>query len=112
MVEDALAYIAQLQNDWDGEGAVAPSEQSIQNARALAYCLQGKVPPTQVAPDGDGAVLFIWNTAGNRTSLTIDERSIHISIEFENGAVEFPESVSCDSGRIPEQALQYIPTAA
>ena len=62
-----------------------------------------------MSPDGDGAVLFIWQTLQSRLTLTIEAALIHISIAHQNGKVDLPDSVPYDLTAIPNEILQYIP---
>ena len=109
-VEAALNYLATLEDDWNGEGAIAPSGQAIEAAHAFNehYFIDRKYPD-KVSPDGDGAVLFIWQTLQSRLTLTIEAALIHISIAHQNGKVDLPDSVPYDLTAIPNEILQYIP---
>lgn len=51
-----------LGDDWDGQGAQAPSEEVLKSAIGLAYTLyqQGIDPPSRVVPGPDGSVIFEW----------------------------------------------------
>lgn len=51
-----------LGDDWDGQGARAPSEEMLKSAIGLAYTLhqQGVDPPSRVVPGPEGSVIFEW----------------------------------------------------
>jgi hypothetical protein len=51
-----------LGDDWDGQGARAPSYDVLASAIGLAYTLhqQGVDPPHRVVPGLDGSVIFEW----------------------------------------------------
>jgi hypothetical protein len=52
-----------LGDDWDGQGARAPSYEVLASAIGLAYTLyqQGVDPPNCVVPGIDGSVIFEWH---------------------------------------------------
>ena len=52
-----------LGDDWDGQGARAPSYEMLASAIGLAYTLyqQGVDPPNCVVPGVDGSVTFEWH---------------------------------------------------
>jgi len=109
-VEAALNYLSDLGNNWDGEGAIAPTEQAIEAGHAINnHFMLDRKYPDKVSPDGDGAVLFIWNTPIIRLTLTIEAALIHISIAHSDGRVELPESVPYDLTTLPKEVLQHIP---
>jgi hypothetical protein len=65
----------QLQDDWDGFGAQAPSRELLESAIGLAYCFleNGVDPPHRVAPGVGGEVVFEWQDPdGTYTEVEID----------------------------------------
>jgi hypothetical protein len=66
----AAASILQLGNDWDGEGAIQPSEETFRRASALARDLaaqivvefNGPVLVPTIGPNHDGSVDVYWST--------------------------------------------------
>lgn len=63
--EPAVQKIVALQalgEDWDGQGARAPSSEVLASAIGLAYTLneQGVAPPSRVVPGPEGSVIFEW----------------------------------------------------
>jgi hypothetical protein len=70
----AMAAFQYLGDDWDGQGARAPSEEVLQSAIGLAYTLhkQGVDPPSRVVPGPEGSVIFEWQDAeGTYTEVEI-----------------------------------------
>lgn len=62
-----LEAIGNLQDDWDGLGATAPSAPLVESAVGLVRVLRagGYGPPSSVAAGPDGTILFNWqNEAG------------------------------------------------
>ena len=57
-----LDNIRNLQDDWDGLGAKAPSAPLVESAVEMARILRavGSAPPTSVVTGPDGTVLFNW----------------------------------------------------
>ena len=60
-----LDTFRQLENDWDGLGAKAPSRDLLASAIGLAHVLneQGVQPPQAVVVGLDGSVIFEWQDA-------------------------------------------------
>lgn len=58
----ALIALRDLGEDWDGDGAAAPSPELLASAIGLAYLLEegGSDPPTRVVAGTDGAVILEW----------------------------------------------------
>jgi len=58
----ALVEFQHLGDNWDGQGAVAPSYEQLESAIGLAYTLyqQGVNPPSRVVPGPQGSVIFEW----------------------------------------------------
>jgi hypothetical protein len=80
-VQDIVGF-QQLENDWDGFGAQAPSREVLQSAIGLAYCfLEGGIgPPHRVAPGVCGTVIFEWqDTDGTYEEVEID-RWLHAEV--------------------------------
>lgn len=65
-----------LGDDWDGQGAQAPSFDLVASAVGLAYLLhqQGVDPPNCVVPGVEGAVVFEWHFPdGTYSEIEIDQ---------------------------------------
>jgi hypothetical protein len=81
VVQQIVEY-QQLENDWDGFGAEAPSRELLASAIGLAYCYreQGVDPPQRVAPGVCGSVIFEWQDPdGTYAEVEID-RPLHAEI--------------------------------
>jgi hypothetical protein len=59
---DQLLGIRQLEDNWDGQGTVAPTVEVVDSALVLALLLrnEGIEPPTGVVQGVNGDVLFDW----------------------------------------------------
>lgn len=57
-----LNGIAGLKDNWDGEGAEAPTQALWRSARDLLLHMrdQNELPPTRIVPTFDGTVLIEW----------------------------------------------------
>src|SRR5688572_18163148 len=55
-----------LEDDYDGQGAIAPTAQTFESAAELARALrrQGVVAPTYVVPGVNGSMNFDWEQEG------------------------------------------------
>jgi hypothetical protein len=63
---DALSQIRELEDDWDGLGAPAPSMTLVDSAVHLAQVLRAYrwPPPCRVVAGLTGTILFEWQGAG------------------------------------------------
>ncbi len=63
----ALEEIGRLEDDWDGDGAGAPSQDLVDSARELLLWLrQQKIPaPSRVAAGPNGTILLEWQCGLN-----------------------------------------------
>ena len=62
---DEIVAMQHLGRDWDGLGAVAPTEELLQSALGLVYLFQENEmePPHAVAPSTNGWVVMVWQGA-------------------------------------------------
>jgi hypothetical protein len=60
-VQKMVAF-QELEDDWDGQGAQAPTYEILCSAIGLAYTFhqQGVDPPSRVVPTPEGSVVFEW----------------------------------------------------
>lgn len=65
---DELLSIRQLEDDWDGQGAPAPTSEVVDSALVLALLLkkEGIAPPSLVAQGPSGGVHFDWLPGGGK----------------------------------------------
>lgn len=61
--EARIAWLHTLRDDWDGEGAAAPTGDLINRAASLLAAVQshGIAPPTTIAAGHDGAIVIEWH---------------------------------------------------
>lgn len=60
-----LDSIARLPDNWDDEGAIVPTPQTMTSAlRALQSVMPEAAPRPAVVPTGDGGVQFEWHEGG------------------------------------------------
>ena len=65
---DDLLGIRQLEDDWDGQGAPAPTSEVVDSALVLALLLrkEGIAPPKLVAQGPSGGIHFDWLPGGGK----------------------------------------------
>ena len=69
-----IVAIHQLEDNWDGQGAQAPSQEVLDSAIGLActLCAHEVEPPSRVVPGPDGTVIFEWQDSdGSYTEIEI-----------------------------------------
>jgi hypothetical protein len=60
---EKLESFRQLGDDWDGQGACAPTDDIVDSAIALLNAYRERkelLPPSAIAPSPDGSVLIVW----------------------------------------------------
>lgn len=78
VVYRAINAMRDLSDDWDGDGAAAPSPPVVNNALRIAAALElqdGFPPPSRVLPSVNGTIVLEWTFGG-----------WHSEIEVENGS--------------------------
>ena len=109
-VKAALAYLAVLEDNWNGYASKAPTEGSIDATLAFFKSFYLNRPyPNNIAPDGDGAIMLIWLTDNSKIVITVEPGLLHPAIEYVDGRNEFPMAIPYDLGTIPAEILKIIP---
>lgn len=79
---NALDYLANLDDDWNGYSAVAPTQRAIDMARHFITLLPlNKTHARKIEPDGEGGIILTWQNNHERILLTIDGSMMHLSHE-------------------------------
>jgi len=83
--EPAIVNIVKFQHlgdNWDGQGAQAPSHELLVSAIGLAYTLneQGVDPPSRVVPAPDGSVIFEWQWPNGAYGEIAIDRPLHAEV--------------------------------
>lgn len=58
-----LEEFRKLEDDWDGDGSLAPPPEIIEASIRLAKRLKSTEPPPHVCPSVNGTMSFEWGTA-------------------------------------------------
>jgi hypothetical protein len=102
-VIDSLLRVRKLEDDWDGQGAVAPAvanvDSSIDWVRQMRRYTQA-IPPSQVAPGVTGEVLLVWQ-----------EKSFYLEAEIsEPDRVEWMLAVSGQPNKhwVTDRSVPYF----
>jgi hypothetical protein len=108
---DALDYIGKLKDDWNGFGAKAPTSTSLISAQQLVERLPLNFAfPDRVAPDGEGAVMLIWEWDAVLLIATVDASQIHLSRTGKTGAPDlFKDGIPFDGEFVPSLLKQELP---
>ena len=89
---DELLEIRGIADNWDGEGALAPSPELVDNA--IEFLVQRKcpVPPSRITPVNDGRITLEWDQDGSYVSLSFEApyRARRTWVK-PDGSVEFSE---------------------
>lgn len=81
IIEEIIA-MQRFGNDWDGQGALAPSPELLESALGLVNLLRinGVEAPAAAVPGVDGSVTLVWNSAdGTYCEVEID-RPVHAEV--------------------------------
>lgn len=68
--EELLDDLSELEDDWNGEGSLAPTREIVESARRVAEGLH-HLPPTEITPNENGTILFEWRYGAEYASLEV-----------------------------------------
>lgn len=90
-VTDELLDISQLQDDWDGQGATAPSRKTVDRAFSLvrSWREHNSVPPSLIRPSPDGNICLEWQFSLERLEIEVQEDCIDCIEVDASGAVHY-----------------------
>lgn len=71
-IQQEISNFAQLVDDWDGEGAKAPSMETIISASLIARYVGFKTPAKPMV-SASGSISLYWDLAGGYAELGVDE---------------------------------------
>ncbi len=110
---NALDYLAKIDDDWNGYGAIAPTQRAIDMARHFITCLPlNKVHARKIEPDGEGAIILTWINDKERILLTIDGSLMHLSHEQAGQDTVYINDISFfneDDPILPHSIIDHIP---
>lgn len=99
-----LDELAELEADWDQQGAYAIEPEIITSTRRLLRSLDGTVPTPHIAPTSNGSIILEWSR---------DHRKKRLKLTFENATqLRFlrwePRYDMQDTGRVAVSELSAI----
>lgn len=110
---NALDYLARLEDNWNGYGAVAPSQIAVIMARHFITLLPlNRAHANGIEPDGDGGVLLTWENNAERIILTIDGSMLHLSHERTGEPATFTNDIpffTTEDIILPHAIIDHIP---
>ncbi|RXT60410.1 hypothetical protein [Pseudomonas syringae] len=83
-MEEINSY-RELEDDWDGYGAVAIDAVTLQNAIYAAARLIGRAPVPDLTPNSNGTISFEWESPFGLAHLEIGKSRYAFFIRLENG---------------------------
>ncbi len=112
----ALEYLrSALEDDWNGYGAIAPTERALDMTRHFICCLPfNKTHASKMEPDGEGGITLTWQNDSERIMLTIDGSLMHLSHEKSGEETVFINEVAFfneDDVILPHVIIDHIPRA-
>lgn len=110
---DALSYLERLEDDWTGRGAKKPTTSAISMAKHFVESLfLNKQHADYIEPDGDGGIIFKWQSEAGRILLNIDGTMMNMAVHLTDRAPFFIDDIKFfDPGEkiLPEEILEHIP---
>lgn len=68
--EEVLDDLSELEDNWNGEGSLAPTREIVETARRVIEGLQ-QLPPSDITPNENGTILFEWRYGAEYASLEV-----------------------------------------
>jgi hypothetical protein len=101
---DTLDQISRLQDDWDDDGAVAPSPQLVASTRELLHDLRGRQfpAPTRVGAGPNGTILLEWQKDLNYFEIEV---CAPYRLEW---MLALPDEKPLHGRELDEKALPYL----
>jgi hypothetical protein len=106
----AVSAMREASPNWQGT-QTRVNESSAQSAKKFLECLPGNAILPRLAPDGEGDIMFVWETPGQRNCVvTVEKRSLHVACGIGTPEVEQVDAQRFLGVRIPRSILKHIPT--
>jgi hypothetical protein len=86
------------------------SQDSAESAKALFELLLPSHRVPQIAPDGEGGLLAVWEDADSPTVLVIDNWRLHLVVAAATPNAKYFDDVPFDGERVPDVVAESIPS--
>ena len=115
-LKNRISEISQLNDNWNGEGAVVPSEQVIKNAFKFIDCIlkngyNNYVKPEDIVPTPYGTIDMDFETGQGLVSVEIGKSQIGFFTEYDTEEDFFSDGIDTDFRSIPsilQKAFYYL----
>lgn len=90
-LELALAEITRYRDDWDGQGAIRPSEETLDTAWDFLFLIRGQhSPATSIAAGPLGTITFTWQNQQVYAEAELSQgREARFMLEIAGGTPRF-----------------------
>ena len=107
---EALKLLGRLEDNWNGYGAVRPSDFSAQSAENFIRNIPLPFKaPNQLDSDEDGHIILVWSEKGERLIITIEPLMIHFSIERNDEEPICKDDIFFDGTSVPKEIKECLP---
>jgi hypothetical protein len=86
---DPLTVVGSLTDDWDGAGALAPTEDIVGTVRRVLHLFENIVPDPEVTANENGTVTIEWDHGANFASVEIGATSFAFIMRTTSGRTRF-----------------------
>ena len=111
-VKNRISEIDNLSDNWDGYGAIAPSQKVIKNSFKFIDTLRkagvDSIDPEDIYPMTYGSVVIEISNANGLVSIEIGYKSIGFFTDFEENENIYSEGVETDFRSVPEDLQQAL----
>lgn len=87
--ESALDEIESLEDNWDGEGSLAPTAEIVDATRRIVQATSGILPRPEITPNDNGTITIEWRAQADYASLEVGSTSFAFMMQFDRTRTRF-----------------------
>jgi hypothetical protein len=107
---DAVNIMKRSAPNWSG-ASTRINDLSAQSAERFLRCLPGDAVLPRVAPDGEGDVMFVWDSQNQQSCIvTVEQRALHLACQLGTSQEQHIAQQRFLGVRIPTAILDRIPS--
>jgi hypothetical protein len=107
-LSEAVSIILRSGVCWDGENVIEISKRTATTALMFFERLPSPIVLPKLFPDGDGALVALWETSGKKTVVIFDEQFLHLTLNAATPDSEYFTDLEFPGEQIPSQILDAL----
>lgn len=109
LINELMRY-EMLPRDWDGEGGLAPTRETIRNAISFLDGLAPDISLPKTMVEGDGEAALYWESANGYLEVGFKDKSIAFwgIVHTSRGPIEIEGEQAYDKNRLPVDIFELV----